>query len=164
LTLFLLAGEATVAATALDRALALNPNAAHAWSARGIIHASRNQPDAAIEAIERAPRLSPFDPYAFQYAERIAHAHLAAQRFEQGIEWANRALHDQPRYPTAMRVKVVALAHLGRLDEARAELGRMLAINPKLTIAGFREYARFMAPENLELNVTGLRLVGLPEE
>jgi hypothetical protein len=76
----------------------------------------------------------------------------------------SRALHDQPRYPTAMRVKVVALAHLDRLDEARAELGRMLAINPNLTIAGFREYARFMAPEILELNVTGLRLAGLPEE
>ena len=35
-TLFFLAGEAAMAAAALDRALALNPNAAHAWSARGI--------------------------------------------------------------------------------------------------------------------------------
>jgi len=62
-----------------------------------------------------------------------------------------------------MRLKVVALAHLGRLDEVRAELSRLLAINPKLTIAGFREYAHFAAPEVLELYVTGLRLAGLPE-
>jgi adenylate cyclase len=61
-TLFFLAGEVAMAAAALDRALALNPNAAHAWSARGIIHAARNEPEAAIEAIERARRLSPFDP------------------------------------------------------------------------------------------------------
>jgi len=33
-----------------------------------------------------------------------------------------------------MRVKIAANAHLGRLDEARAELGRVLAIDP-LTIA-----------------------------
>jgi TolB-like protein/class 3 adenylate cyclase len=162
-TLFVLAGEAAIAAAALDRALALNPSAAHAWSARGLIHAHRNQPEAAIEANERARRLSPFDPYAFQYAVRIAIAHLAARRFEQAIEWADRAMHDQPRMVNAMLVKVTANAHLGRLDEARAELSRMLAIYPKQTIAGLREYFHYLAPEMLELCLTGLRLAGLPE-
>jgi adenylate cyclase len=162
-TLFRLAGEVAMAAAALDRALALNPNAAHAWLNRGNIHASRNQPEAAIEALERARRLSPFDPYSFFYASNIAGAHLAARRFEQAIEWADRALHDQPRLVAAMRVKVAANAHLGRLDAARAELGRALAIDPKLTIAGYRDYAHFQAPEVLELFVTGFRLAGLPE-
>jgi TolB-like protein/Flp pilus assembly protein TadD len=162
-TLFRLAGEAAMAAAALDRALALNPNAAHAWLARGHIHASRNEPEAAIEAIERARRLSPFDPYTFQCAFVIAAAHLYARRFEQAIEWADRALHDQPRMVVAMLLKVVANAHLGRLDEARAELSRMLDIAPRSTIAGFRAYAHFLAPEVLELWVTGYRLAGLPE-
>jgi len=107
--------------------------------------------------------LSPFDPYTFLYASNIAAAHLVAQRFEQVIEWADRALHDQPRLVAAMRVKVAANAHLGRLDEARRELSRMLAINPKLTIAGFRDLAHYLAPEVLELYITGLRLAGLPE-
>jgi hypothetical protein len=120
-----------MAAAALDRALALNPNAAHAWNSRGSIHALRNEPEAAIEAIEaieRARRLSPFDPFTLFYAANIAIAHLAARRFEQAIEWADRASHDQPRMVVAMRVKVAANAHLGRLDEARAELGRVLAM------------------------------------
>jgi hypothetical protein len=56
------------------------------------------------------------------------------------------------------------LAHLGHLDEARAELSRVLAIDPKLTIAGYRAYSPFEAPELLELFVTGLRLAGLPEK
>jgi TolB-like protein len=162
-SLFALAGEVAMAAAALDRVLARNPNAARAWSARGIIHALRNEPEAAIEAIERARRLSPFDRHAFGYAVNIAVAHLVARRFEQAIEWADRALHDQPRTVSGMRTKVVALAHLGRLDAARTELSRVLAIHPKLTIAGFREYAHFMAPEVLELFVDGLRLAGLPE-
>jgi adenylate cyclase len=163
-TLFTLAGETEMASAALDRALALNPNAAHAWLARGGIHAQRNQPEAAIEAVERARRLSPFDPYTFLCARNIAVAHLAARRFEQAIEWADRTLHDQPRMAAAIRVKIAANAHLGRLDEARAELNRVLAIDPKLTIAGFREYAHFQASEVLELFVTGLRLAGLPEK
>src|SRR5262249_31461629 len=80
-TLFLLAGEALIAAAAVDRALALNPNAAHAWLVRGNIHALRNQPEAAIKAVERTRRLSPFDPYAFHCAFVIALAHLVARRF-----------------------------------------------------------------------------------
>jgi adenylate cyclase len=162
-TLFFLAGEAALAAAALDRALALNPNTANAWAIRGLIHALRNQPEAAIEAIERARRLSPFDPHTFVFASNMALAHLVARRFEQAIEWADRALHDQPRYNPARRCKVVANAHLGRLDEARAELSRVLAIDPKLTIAGFRAFAHFQALEVLEPFVTGLRLAGLPE-
>jgi TolB-like protein/class 3 adenylate cyclase len=163
-TLFFFAAEVGMAVAAVDRALALNPNAAHAWLIRGHIHALRNEPEAAIEAVERARRLSPFDPLvAFFYAFQIAVAHLAARRFEQVIEWADRALHDQPRLVSAMQFKVVANAHLGRLDEARAELSRYLAIDPKLTIAGYREYAHWAAPEVLELLVTGMRLAGLPE-
>jgi adenylate cyclase len=158
-TLFHFAGEAAMAAAALDRALALNPNAAHAWLGRGHIHAFRNQPEAAIKAVERARRLSPFDPLAYRCALAIGIAHLAARRFEQAIEWADRALHDQPRNFSVMRLKVAALAHL----EAHAELSRLLAIDPKPTIAGFREFAHFMAPEVRELYVTGLRLAGLPE-
>jgi len=73
-------------------------------------------------------------------------------------------LHDQPRLASAMRLKVAALAHLGHLDEARAELRRLLAIDPKVTIAGYRAYAHFLAPEILELQVTGMRLAGLPED
>ena len=108
--------------------------------------------------------MSPFDPRIFLSAVFIAIAHLAARRFEQAIDWADRALHDQPRLVSAMRVKAVANAHLGHLDESRAELGRLLAIDPKLTIAGFREHLHFAAPEVVELFVTGLRLAGLPEK
>jgi hypothetical protein len=39
----------------------------------------------------------------------------------------------------------------------------VLAIDHKLTIAAFRSYAHFQAPEVLELYVTGLRLAGLPK-
>ena len=87
----------------------------------------------------------------------------ASISFEQAIEWADRSLHDQPRFATALRAKIVASAHLGRLNEARAELGRLLAIDPGLTIAGYRAFlGPCAAPEFLDLAVTGLRKAGLP--
>jgi len=124
----------------------------------------RNQPEAAIEAFERARRLSPFDPLHYLNAAGVAVAHLAGRRFEQALEWADRALHNLPRLAPMARVKVVANAHLGLLAEARAELAGLLAIDPRLTISAFRAaLAPAMAPEVLELYVSGLRLAGLPE-
>jgi TolB-like protein/class 3 adenylate cyclase/Flp pilus assembly protein TadD len=162
-TLFYFAGETAMAMAALDRGLALNPNAATAWVARGMIHTLRNRPEPAIEAVDRARRLSPFDPLGFFGAAGLAGAHLLAGRFEQAIEWADRALHDQPRVNPARRTKIAANAHLGRLDEARAEIGRLLAIDPGATIARFRANAARSAPEFIDLVATGLRLAGLPE-
>jgi adenylate cyclase len=162
-TLFYLAGEAAMAA-ALDRALALNPNAAHAWLIRGIIHALRNRPDAAIDAVERARRLSPFDPYTYFYAHSIAW--LISRR---------DALNKRPNGPTTPFTTSRASSQRCGLKsspmpisaistKASAELGRMLAIHPELTIAGFCAYAHFLAPEVLELYVSGLSLAGLSEE
>jgi Tfp pilus assembly protein PilF len=51
-TLFYFAGDRAVAAAAVDRALALNPNSAHAWMVRGYV--SLPNPDTAIEAFEHA--------------------------------------------------------------------------------------------------------------
>jgi len=70
-------------------------------------------------------------------------------------------LYDQPRLVSAIRVKVVANAHLGRLAEARAELSRMLALYPGLTVANYRPMT---SSEVAELFIAGLRLAGLPEE
>ena len=163
--LFFFAGEVALAAAVLDRALALNPNAARAWSVKGFLYANRNQPEMAIEACDHAQRLSPFDPLDYWNAVSRAIVHLVAGRFEAAIECADRALRDQPRVGIAIRVKIAAYAHLGRLDETRAELERQLGIDPKLTIAGYRAFMTpAVAPEVLDFLATGLRLAGLPEK
>jgi adenylate cyclase len=161
--LFYFVGEPAMSETIVDRALALNPNSAIAWLTKGSIHALRNRPAEAIEALDRGLRLSPFDPLKHFYDVNFAIAHLAAGRFDQAIEWAERALQSQPRIIQAIRVKIVAYAHTGRLVEARAELARMLALHPKLTINAWRAVAGPFAPELLELYVKGLRRAGLPE-
>jgi adenylate cyclase len=163
--LFRFAHDAAMALSVLDRAVTLNPNSAMAWVCKGWVLARRgDQPDVAIEAFQRGLRLSPFDSLGFFYTGGMAVAHLAARHFEEAIEWADRTLHTQPLYIIPIHVKTVASAHLGRLDEARAAVGRMLAIHPGSTIAAFRAlFAPAMIPDLLDLYITGLRLAGLPE-
>ena len=143
----------------------LNPNSAHAWMARGFLSYCQNRPEPAIEAFERAMRLSPLDPQSHLFTCGLAFAHIAAGRYEQAMEWADRSLRELPRYRSSIYVKVALCAHLGRLQEAREWLGRFLEDLPGLTIAEYKaQFAPgWLAPQVAEFYVDGLRKAGLPE-
>jgi hypothetical protein len=69
-----------------------------------------------------------------------------------------------PRYYLALRVKVVCYTHLGRVDEARNGVRRLLELDPKSTIARFvANLTGYYPPPLLEVFVDGLRKAGLPE-
>jgi tetratricopeptide (TPR) repeat protein len=72
-----LAGEQSAAARIIDRALALNPNSAHAWNASGWVCAFQSQPNRSIESLQHAIRLSPFDPLSWMFAGGLAFSYLA---------------------------------------------------------------------------------------
>ncbi len=158
------AGEHAVAASAIERALTLNPNSAQAWNAKGWVSCFQTQPGPAIEAFQRAMRLSPLDPVHRGFTAGVAFAHMLAGQFEQGVEWANRCLREEPRFTLAMRCKMVCCAHLGRIEEAREWRERLLAIQPELTVAKYEaNYAVTFPPEIVAMIVEGLRKAGLPE-
>jgi TolB-like protein/tetratricopeptide (TPR) repeat protein len=164
MTISVLARDHATAASVIDRAITLNPNSAHAWNGRGWVLCFRNQPSPAIEAFERAMRLSPLDPMGYLFTGGLAFAHSEAGRYEEAIEWADRSLREQPRYIGAISAKGASCAHLGRIEEARDCLRRRLEIQPGLTIAKYKaDAAMFFPPELLAVYVEGLRKAGLPE-
>jgi adenylate cyclase len=165
-TLSWFAGDNDTAASALDRALVLNPNCALAWRIRGWVLFRQNRPEPALEASHRALRLNPLgDPVGYSDAAGIAAAHLAAGQYEAAIEWADRSSRESPRFPHSIRSTVIALAHLGRIAGARAALKRELELDPGLTIAAVKAMcAPAYAPEILAMFVEGYRKAGLAEE
>ena len=164
-TLAMFAGEHAVAAAAIDRALVLNPNSARAWMARGYASMNLDQPGPAIEALERAMRLSPLDSLRRTFTTGRAHAHLTAGRYEEALEWAERTLREEPGYRGALLAKVVACAHLDRIEEARATLRLWIDSMPAVTIARYKAlWSRVFTQEKMEMYITGLRKAGLPEE
>ena len=126
------------ATAAVDRALTLNPNSALAWTVQGTVLGNLDQPDPAIEAFERAMRLSPLDRHRRNCTTGIAHAHLTAGRFEEAVDWAERTLREEPGYRVAIVAKVVACAHLDRIGDARAALSQLIESQPWLTIARYK--------------------------
>jgi adenylate cyclase len=163
--ILLFGGDVAGAARAFDRAPILNPNSAHAWMARGFAFYCQDRPSPAIEALERAMRLSPLDLQSHMFTCGMALAHIAAGRYEEAMEWVDQSLRELPRYSPSMYLKVILCAHLDRIEEAREWLGRLLEITPDLTIAGYeaRFAAGWLPPQVAAFYADGLRKAGLPE-
>ena len=163
-TIAVLAGEHSAAASAIERSLALNPNSAHAWMASGFVSCWRNLPGPAIEALNRAIRLSLLDPLGWDFAAGIAWAYTIEGRYEEAIRWADRCLHERASHTMALRIRVASCAHLGRLQEARQWLARLLEVDPGVTIARVKAFLTMaLSPETLAVYLEGLRKAGLPE-
>ena len=159
-------GDQTTALSALDRALALNPNSAHAWRTKALCQSLRGAAHAvvAVEAGNRAIRLSPLDPLCYVYKFSVALAYLGARQYHDAEVWIDDALREQPRFHASFRVKVSLCGLLGRNEEARDWLVRLLDLQPGLTIAAWAAHAAtFLAPETKALMIEGLRKAGLPE-
>jgi hypothetical protein len=57
--------------------------------------------------------LSPLDPLRWTFWAALALAHLIAGRYEETIEWADRALHENPAANHALGFKAAASSGLG---------------------------------------------------
>jgi adenylate cyclase len=146
----------------LERAVALDPNAAWAWSRLGWVENYSDRPERAVEHFERALRLSPLDPMNFNNHVGMASAAEVAGRYDDAVALYRRALQERPHAEWIRRGIVSSLAGAGRLEEARAELGLLLATYPGLTVSKYKE-AMVFSPATLERMGEHLRKAGLPE-
>jgi TolB-like protein/class 3 adenylate cyclase len=160
-----LAGERAAGLGAIERALALNPNSSHAWSVNGWVQGFSNRPALAIEALQRAIRLSPLDPERWQVEGGLSLALLIAGRYEEAVEWADRALHGNPKATHVLGFKTVACSRLGRVEEQSACVARFCELRPGSTVANVEGAMRtVLSREVLAIYLDGLRKAGLPEE
>jgi len=111
-------------------------------------------------------RLSPVDPDRWSFEGGLALAHLVAGRYEEVIEWANRALDAQPRAAAVVGYKAAACGHLGRVEEGRASIARLRELRGGGFTVNSAEKAlgKFASPEVLAIFLEGYRKAGLPEE
>jgi adenylate cyclase len=116
-----------------DRALALNPNYAMAYSTRGNIEVYLGTPLAGIPYIQRAMLLDPF--FTHQNQHFLGTAYLVAGQFEAAVASLRERVRLSPKTDLSRAFLVSALGHLGELDEARRVWDELRAINPKYSLA-----------------------------
>jgi hypothetical protein len=83
------------------------------------------------------------------------------------VEWSDKALRDRPRSVAALRYRAAGLGLLGRLEEARQTVQRLLELVPDFTVARhhieFDMNNLFGKPDDAEAFYEGLRRAGVPE-
>jgi TolB-like protein/DNA-binding SARP family transcriptional activator/Tfp pilus assembly protein PilF len=158
------AGELDTGVAFIDRALLLNPNLATAWIVSGWVRVWLGKPEAAIDHLERATRLSPLDPLTNRTRTTTAHAHFFAGRYEEASSWAAMTLREWPDYQTALRIAAASNALAGRLEEAKSARERLQKLDPKLRISNLaEELGPYDRPDDIARYSEGLRVAGLPD-
>ncbi len=159
----LFAGRHSEAVRRLERAREISPNDPHAHGHLGFALSFSGEPQAAIARLEEAMRLSPRDPFLAIWYIAWALAAFSAERYEDAIEWANKTIEENPRYPGAYRVLAASFAQLDQIEQAKAALQQMLRQMPGMTVAATRQQVPWKKPNDAQRYLDGLRKAGLPE-
>jgi TolB-like protein len=132
--------DEALAKTFLDRALDIDPNNAWAWIRLGWLRQYTGNVDAALEAFDRAERLSPLDPFAHQITFGRAATHYRwSEDPTEGLAMIEEGLRRHPGVLWPWRMVAVANVRLGRLEAAQAAAARLLEGLPHLTIRYLRD-------------------------
>ncbi len=156
-------GDLEEGAAIIDQALALNPNLSLAWLFRGYLMVWQGQPEAGIEHIARAIRLSPHDPDRYHAQSLTAVAYFVLGRYAAASEWGERAVRTNPGDILTNGVVAASAALGGRLEVAGKVAARLRQLRPQLCISGLMEFFPFGRPEDRARLIEGLRKAGLPE-
>jgi len=143
-------GEDKRGSTYLRRAIEIDPSNAQARVALGTAQGRLGHFDVAIENLELGIQRSPRDGRLGFWEMLFGFTLVNAGRVEEGLEKANDAsLRDAGLY-TSRVVAAIALAKLGRAEEARASLAEARRIRPNMPLSEIDKFFGADAMETLK--------------
>ena len=145
----------------LERAVAIDPNAAWAWSRLGWVENYADRPKNAVGHFEHALRLSPLDPMNFNNYVGLASANEIMEQYEQAIAYYRRGLEERPNAKWIYRNLVSSLVGADRMEEAEKAYAELMRAYPGLTVAKFKQ-AMVFSPAVLDRMAANLKKLGLP--
>ena len=131
-----------------------------------MLHAFFGNDTAAMTHLERAHRFNPLDSQPHIHWIAVAYAHFIAGRYADAERAADRSMSKRTPAPSSLRVKIATCGLLGRTEEGRQWVDRLLAIEPAASVSRLRQYWDAPLRRNLhalEQFLTGSRISGLPE-
>ena len=147
----------------LERAFELNPNDADTMVVMGALYRGVGEPEEAIRYCQKAMKLNPFHPD--YYHLNLAEAYFAARKYSEALIPIKRFLSRNPGFMLHYRLLAGTYAQLGRLEEARSVVAKILAVEANASVKTERERNRrfWKHADDLESFLDGLRKAGLPD-
>jgi Flp pilus assembly protein TadD len=145
-----------------ETALRVNPNGAPAWVWSAAAHAWIGNGCRAIEEINRAMALSPYDPLMYAFTGIAGVAFLAGGQYERAVECGLRCMRENKTYTSAYKLLVIALVLAGRETELQAPLRQLMDLDPEFTVMRFRNQFPGSGFPHGELYCDALSRAGVP--
>ena len=152
-----------------EHSLALDRNLASAYSIIGLGKIFIGRAEETEAHVAEALRLSPRDTLAYQWMTFVGIAKARLGSWEHAVAWCGRSIEANRNFPLTHFTLSVALAQLGRPDEAHSAVKVGLPLNPAFTVARARATYTPVSDDPTYLAQTeavleGFRKAGVPEE
>jgi len=154
-------GSHDTAVAAGRRSVELNPSFAlgyHALAAALFTHGDQRE---AIDAIRTGIRISPNDPFFFFFLGVLSAAHYMLGEYDEAKRVAGLGVQRFPWYASAHRWHAMALAQLGRANEAAEAWDAFVRLSPSFNLAAAERSYNFRLKSDLDHYLEGLRKAGL---
>lgn len=158
-----LLGQFDLAISQIGDAIALNPNHAMAHYILGWALFEAGRHEEAIPPLDDALRLGPHDAFLSGFQHMRARALFALQRYQECIEWENRATHSPNAHHWAFATLAAALFRLGHENEARDVVADLLRRAPDFSISFMKSSFSKQDPLDDKELIKSFRLAGVPE-
>ena len=143
-----------------EKALALGPNNAEVHAMLGFIHYYAGNYQRVVRLFRRAIRLHPH--YPAWYSQFLGKALLEAKQYDAALEAFRDVMLRAPHLVWGHTGSALAYVRMGRLQEAREEMNKTLAVDPEYTAQMYMESDNFYKDsEILNRIIDDLRRAGL---
>jgi len=146
-----------------DRSLRLNPSLAFIWALSAATYCYIGEPEVALQRLERYGELAPLDPYSSFFEGLYTIAYTFKGDYERAVIVGRRCTKAMPDFVAGYKPLIASLGHLGRRDEARPYVDKLLSLEPTFTVEHFGTRYPFKRDEDRRRYMEGLRLAGIPE-
>jgi TolB-like protein/Tfp pilus assembly protein PilF len=142
-------------------ALRLNPNFSLAQGFYGLALAFCGRWEEADEAVRRALRLSPRDPYAAVYNAIAAYTQYVGRHYDEAMLLAREAIRQRGDFVGAYRVLTAAAAMTGQAEAATAALQDLRRAQPNISLAWIASHMPIQRDADREHYLEGFRRAGM---
>jgi TolB-like protein/cytochrome c-type biogenesis protein CcmH/NrfG len=144
-----------------ELALRLNPNFAQAQGYLGLTLAYCGRWEEAIDASQRALRLSPRDPFSAVFCGIAAYAHFLGCNYGEAMRLSREGLRQRNDFVGAHRVLTAAAGMAGEADVAETALQQLRRVQPNISLAWIASQLPIMREADREHYLEGFRRAGM---
>ena len=145
-----------------DQALRLNPSLAFIWALSALTYCYIGEPKTALERLERYRKLAPAHSYTSYFENALTIAYAFNGDYERAVLVGRRVVKANPNFVAGYKPLIAALGHLGRREEAKLYIDKLLELEPGFTVERFRRDYPLKKASDRRRYMKGLLLAGVP--